>query len=467
MTEAAQATGVMKWLRLETLKIPGLVFWLAAALLFVFSLPHVMALRNVLLLVLLLLVTPRLLNLRTMLERLDVRIAMLALLMLIAWMLYVSVFLAPDSADSLRSFIGEWGRAILVFIVGVGVAFSISEKKPDKLSHWIVSLIFLVGLLHMMGHAFAVLLNWLNGGGIPSSFPGITDHRANVTFVFAMMLAAIGADVCSRYAFGRSIVLGGRLWITIAVLLGFVALITSSTTNGWIVSIFLALMIGFVAVLMGAQAGDGKSSKKRVVAIVASAFAFLVVGVVAVGNDSRYEGFEESVALGWDTEGHLNWLHGFQTEDWPVRANGETVDPSTYTRVAWAKEGAKLLVDHPWGTEISKYTFSRLISEKYGVDFVSHSHIGLIDFGLNVGLPGIVLWLTFLVSLAWLGWSVTRNYEDAVGLCLLFFVAAYTARMMIDSVLRDHMLEQFMFCVGMLMVACASLRQRRETVAGR
>jgi O-antigen ligase len=230
------------------------------------------------------------------------------------------------------------------------------------------------------------------------------------------------------------------------------------------VSFFLVVTIFIVAIVLGLQTARRKTPTSITMAMGASAVIFVILGVLAVGNDPRYEGFAESVAIGWDTENHRNWLHGFQTRDWPLRANGEKVDESTYTRVAWAKEGVKLVVDHPWGTEISKYTFSRLISEKYGVDFVSHSHIGLIDFGLNVGFPGIMLWLVFLIALAWMGWSVTRRYEDAVGLCLFFIVAAFSARMMIDSILRDHMLEQFMFCAGMLMVACAASSQRKESL---
>jgi O-antigen ligase len=459
MSDGTATNGVAKWLRLKPVTKAGLAFWLAATLLLVFSLPHVMALRNLLLVALLILVLRSLFSLPEILKQSDVGAVLLVFVLLLAWMLCVSVFIAPETVASLRAFAGEWGRALLTLIAGSGVALAIRKKMPGQLSSLVTTLIFLAALVHMIGHDVAALTKWVETGKLPHRFPGITDHRANVTHVFAMLLSAVGADICSRYVFGRPLIRTHVYAISMAVVFGFFALLTSSTTNGWIVSILLTL---FIIVLLS-------SIKPRYIprarprpnpgAIAAVAVALSALGAVAVVNDPRYDGFVESVAIGWDTENHRNWLHAFETGDWPVRANGDAVDPSTYSRVAWTKEGIKLLVEHPVGTEISKHTFTRLIAEKYGVAHMSHSHIGLIDFGLNAGIPGIILWLAFLAGLAWIGWSTAMRSGDAVGLCLLFLVTAFTMRMLIDSTLRDHILEQFTFCAGMLLVACASSRE--------
>jgi O-antigen ligase len=282
-----------------------------------------------------------------------------------------------------------------------------------------------------------------------------------------MLLAAMGADVCSRYVFGRPLINTGVFTMVMAAFLGLLALLTSSTTIGWIVSILITLFVVVVAVLMKPQNAYRAHPILSAKTIIVAGIAVCTLGVLAITQDPRYDGFVETVTIGWDTDTHRNWLDAFETRDWPLRANGKPVDPSTYSRVAFAKEGLKLLFENPFGAEISKHTFTRLIAEKYGVAHMAHSHIGLIDFGLNVGFLGIALWLIFLAGLAWIGWSTAKRSGNAVGLCLLFLVTAFSMRMLVDSTLRDHMLEQFVFCVGMLVVACVSSRPQESVARGK
>jgi O-antigen ligase len=435
---------------------PGWIFWLATVLLFVFSLPHVMALRNLLLLGLLVLVARHFAQLGELVRNPVSRIAVAALLALLGWMLCVSLFLAPAPVDSLRAFVGDWLRALVAVLAGCGVAFALRKQSEALVPSLVAAIIVIAAMGHMIGHDIAASMRWIERGDLPARFPGITDHRANVTHVFALLISVIGADLVSRHVAGRPLLRLGGFAISGLMLLGFFAMLTSSTTNGWIVAMLSVLLI--MGLLLGMRRADGTQSRKQRNILIALGLGFVVLGSVAVVKDPRYEGFVETVAIGWDTESNRQWLDAEHTDQWPVRANGEAVDPSTYSRVAWAKEGIELLLEHPFGTEISKHTYERLIRDKYGVAYMSHSHVGLIDFGLNVGFPGIALWLLFLGALIWLGIGTTRRTGNFVGFALAFVVLTFTLRMLLDSTLRDHILEQFMFCVGMLAAACIGAR---------
>ena len=189
------AGSLPKWRRLRNALNFGRTFWLATALLFVFSLPHVMALRNLLLLALLVLVFRYLGGLREMLKQSDVRMVSVAFIALLAWMLCVTFFMAPEPTASLRAFIGEWARALLALVVGCGVALAMRRESAGQLSSLVISLIFLASFAHVVGHDIAALLKWVESGDLPSHFPGITDHKWNVTHVIALLLSAMGADI--------------------------------------------------------------------------------------------------------------------------------------------------------------------------------------------------------------------------------------------------------------------------------
>jgi O-antigen ligase len=447
---------------LRALKDPGAAAWLALAVLFVFSLPHVIALRNLLLLMLAVVVFRELRGVRLLAGDPSLRLAASAFVLLLLWMGCVVLFVSESPWESLRAFAGEWGRASIVLILGGGVTLALRRKKQSDFTSAVVLVIFGAGTLHMLGHDLAALLHWVRFGNLPAHFSGISDHKANATYVFALLLPVLAAEAYARHACHRSLLGLPLVLSAIALALGVFALITASATNGWIVAVSLALLaLGFT---LAERDRSNPLHMTRVRILVALCTAFVAVAVVAIVTDRRYEGFVETVKIGWDTESNRQWLDAEKTRVFPLRSNGQPVDPSTYSRIAWAKEGMRLLLEHPLGVEIGKHTFQRLLERKYGAADLSHSHVGLIDLGLNAGFPGIALWLAFLVALGWQGIATLRKSRHAVGLALFLTVVGFAIRMLVDGTLRDHILEQFMFCVGMLAAACA-LSRSEDSVA--
>jgi hypothetical protein len=179
--------------------------------------------------------------------------------------------------------------------------------------------------------------------------------------------------------------------------------------------------------------------------------------------DSRWQVIGETAAIAWHTEGNKAWLDP-RGNPLPLLANGTPVDHSAYMRVSALKEGARLIVDHPLGIGFGRNAYGHGLMAKYGETGLGHSHSGLMDLAIGTGILGIILWLTFLAALFLVGWRRFREAPDYPPLLLMLVVGGYGFRMLVDSIIRDHMLQQFLFLAGLLAVLTALSRAvKRET----
>jgi O-antigen ligase len=81
---------------------------------------------------------------------------------------------------------------------------------------------------------------------------------------------------------------------------------------------------------------------------------------------------------------------------------------------------------------------------------------------IGTGIPGVLLWTAFLGSLAWFGlrrFLDTRNYA---ALALFFVILDFSTRLLLDSVTKDHMLQQFVLVTGLLAVQTAGASRSKQ-----
>ena len=57
----------------------------------------------------------------------------------------------------------------------------------------------------------------------------------------------------------------------------------------------------------------------------------------------------------------------------------------------------------------------------------------------------------FMASLGYVGWREYSSRENAMGLVLFIVVLSFFLRMFVDSTLREHILQQFMLVIGILL----------------
>lgn len=420
---------------------------LSGMLLFVYTLPHAMALRKFLLAAAFLLSAKAFLNALRNQDELGSAFKIYALLQI--WMLIVALFVADPSIPSLLEWKGQWLTTTISFIIGVGLAAMLTGsnmRKPLSIVALIVTIP--IALLIFTNNA-VVLYDIFRQGAFLTHHPGITDHTANMGYAIALLEPLLIADILSRIV-RKTPLLPFSIWLG-GLILGMLvfALVASSSRNGLLIML-LAFILGAVMVL--SELRKTYPPKRTAVAIAVFALLILAYIGVALKSDIRWKKFAETVPIAWDIDRDTRWLEG-NGVDLPLSPSGSVVDASTYYRIAWAREAWRMLLEHPWGTEISRDTFYRLEVAKYGHAGMAHSHNGWLDFGLNFGFPGLILWATFLFIMMRTGWRAWRECRESLGFALVLLVLLFALRALCDSIFRNHMIEQFMLVAGLLMGA--------------
>ena len=420
---------------------------LTASLLFVYTLPHVIALRNLLLLVAFVLAAKPawdLLRGRGVSSGLAMVLAIYAALLL--WMLVVVVVFSDNPVASIMEWKGQWLTATMALWTGMGVAAILGRMEfLRSRSVCALTVVIPVTLLVLL-HDAVVLGDMLKQGSLVMQHAGITDHKANISFAIALLEPILVADMLSRLVHRRGL-LPFPLWVGPLILaLAVLALITAGARNG-LITILFTFLLGGAAMLPQLKAVY--SLRRLVLSIVLGLTLITAYAVVAVKTDPRWGSFAQTVPIAWNIERDTRWLNG-DGSDLPLAPSGNPVEASAYYRIAWAHAGARMLLAHPLGTEINRGTFNRLLLEKYGHTGASHTHNGWLDMGLNVGFPGLILWAGFLFLLARLGWRMHRKHADSLGFALFLLVMTFAFRALLDTTFREHPLAQFMLVAGLI-----------------
>ena len=418
----------------------------AAVLVFVWPLPNVIALRIILLLGLLAFLTSELVR-KPSLRVFSVGTRWIAMVLtgLGIWLVVISLLVFDDPAGSIAELKGGWLRTFAAFSVGLLLPAAlqtrnIETKTLTRLLFWalfsLAAIQFLVGL-------------WLSlfTGGMPEYFGGIFDHKANITFVNAITASLLLADIATPGQSRRILGLNRIAWIA-CFLLVLVTTYFSGARNGILVLLFLILVGGVVHL-----PGYWRLPRWKLWVLVGALMAFLVAAFwVMIKTDIRWARFLATVPVAWDIDKSHSWIN-IKKFPPPPAADGAPVEDTAYERISWARYAMRLIAEHPFGTELSRNAFRNLVTKKFGETQAAHSHNGYLDFALSAGLPGLFLWIVFLVALTWQGYKVHLSGRNGAGLALLFLTAGFAARAFLDSILRDHILEEFMFFAGLLLAA--------------
>lgn len=211
-------------------------------------------------------------------------------------------------------------------------------------------------------------------------------------------------------------------------------------------NIGLLLLIGLATLMVLARQAQRWTLRCTGLVTIAALSTLVFFGAVLYKSDVRWQNFAGTISIAWDTQTHQAWR--LRDLPYPTIDGGSPVEAGSYLRIAWMKEGLKLIADSPLGIGYNRNAFGDSIDRKYEMNGVyrgGHSHSGLIDFGIANGIPGLLLWVSFLGALFYAGWVAFRQGLIAPPLTLMFIVSGFLSRSIVDSNLRDHMLQEFMF----------------------
>lgn len=422
-----------------------LSLFLLSALFFIWPIPHTIAVRSLLLAANLIL----LLYLARSAEWEVWHIAPPHLILLYAgftaWLLIGAVFVSKETAWSLGEIAGQWGTASVALLIGLLAARYALRTRGVEAQKIFIALIVTLLCIHILYVDYSGVAALFQTGVLAKRLPGLTEGPDKSSYLSNLLMALLLAELLFRVTFKRRLLaLPNAIW---GLLFAFTLFSTylEDVRNG-LISLTLLLLLTFLLYARVRLAKVG-----RVAFAANTVLALALIGLVLfayVKSESRWRTLLETIPIALDTTTHKAWL--MDDKNPPTLASGEPVNPSNYLRIAFAKEGLLLVQDHPLGIGYGRNAFAHGIHAKYGYGYVGHSHSGFIDLAIGAGVPGVLLWLGWMA--AWFRFGLMRYFRHAsfAGLALALLIFEFNARMVLDSISRDHSLQQFLFLAGLL-----------------
>ena len=388
-----------------------------------------------------------------------------------AWIVQVIVGWSVEPSLSWREFWGQWTVPALCGLAGILVA-ALARQQGRAGSKQLIGTVFYTFFGLVVLNNLLDAIYWGATGQLPfrqapvlyvPQWPALLARDEPIwtafngqfgekfSFVNNTFAALLFAEIIQR------LMHKGR-WIpvsNIGLVVGFVALLLCSYwlsfRNG---NIGLLAMLSMAGLMVLIRLRHRISITKTLTALGLG--AILLVGAAGAfwKSDPRWARFSETLPVALDTDHHRAWI-STKLESYPLLSDGNPVDASAYERISWIKEGIKLSLEHPLGTGLNRNAFFDGIDRKFNLGGTvrgGHAHSGIVDFTIANGFPGIALWIAFLASLACVGWKAFREGRIAAGLILMFLVSGFFSRSIVDSNIRDHVLQQFLFMIGLFTI---------------
>lgn len=423
---------------------------LTCALALVWPLPHTIALRNALMLVLLVLLLPRTqwaLMRRAMVGPAKGIAAFYVLFTL--WALLEAAFISPFSRWSLSEINGQWFSAAVALMLGL----SIATQKDSRYGRMVC-----MGVLAVLGiQVLAVdaegLWTLVSGGawGHMARLGGLSAGPGKASYLTNFFLCALVAELSLRMDGHRNLGVSAKALTGLLALCAVSVYFEAMRNELFDVGVFM-FFLGSVGYVKYAKHAPARAF------LVASASIIVLVGasVVDVAVDPRWKSLWATIPIALDTTRHLAWLNG-RRFPLPHLPDGRVVSASNYLRIAWLKEGLREIVAHPLGVGFGRSAFGHALKLRYGsLSGDTGLNNSLLTIGIGTGIPGLVLWMGWFLSL---GKFAVRYFSGPAAFYarfLLLVVLAFGVRMAMDNVMQNYTLEQVLYFVGLLGLLCIS-----------
>ncbi len=384
----------------------------------------------------------------------ELRAPFLWIALLTAWMLFVAVFVSGETVWSLDELRGQWSKGVIALFFGALAAAMLGrdDAAAGRLLLW-------------LGAILLVHVAFIDIGFVTDSLRGVPGVRARgltggpdlANYLTNIVLALLLAESLQRLTRGARRLPVPNAAVYAALALALFSLVAEGVRNG--VAVAAVMLLSWAVIYMLRRRGRPAGGRPFLVAagvLVLASVLLALAGSIKPG--SSWKDFAGTVSVAGDTAGHKGWLDE-KKYGLPSLPDGRPVDASAYLRIAWIKEGLVLMREHPLGVGFGRNAFGHAVHAKYG-EFGGHSHSSFIDLLAGIGIPGTILWLGFLASLLRVARRSLQRDPDGWGFALIFVVMDFGARMFVDSNVRDHPLQMFLFLAGVLAVLSVRRGQR-------
>jgi O-antigen ligase len=424
-------------------------------LLFVLNIPGTMALRNVSAVLLLVSLLAIVWKNKTVFNNIfaDKQFIqiVLVLLFITLYILIHSIFISHEPSWSLGEFKSHWVYPVLYFVIGILLALS-TQLKAWFNKEVLISVLFLSLFAHIFYADFKELEAYMQSGFINHKVGGMIGAELS-NYLTNILLGLSVSEWVYRQRFDKRMMFfsNGVLYLFIALLL--FSVLIESMRNGIIILVVIGASGAFFLVY------QNKNYSKKFKIAISLLVLFLVSLPVAYNlkNDSRWSSLIETVPIAMDTKTHKYWLNKDKYKK-PKLANGEVVSTSNYERIAWAYQGAKYVYGSPLsGIGFGRNAFGHAVQNDYKDDSArgKHSHSSIIDFAIAVGIPGLLLWLGFILLILRYGLIMFNTHQSFFAISSFIMTLGFFTRSIVDSNMRDHMFQQFFLILGIMLALLA------------
>lgn len=419
---------------------------LLASLYFVWPLPHTIALRFSLLALTvfyfswLLFLFPA--NQSKPLNR-EFRILLVLIGVLTMWILCNALWISDEPVWALSEIAGQWVNPLIAGLLGAMVGLAVM-RDVLPLSRVVMTLVLALAA-HTLFLDITALYAWLIKGEAARRSMGLTDGPDKSNYLTIAFLGFVFSEIYLRAVARKRFLPLNKLGLWAFAVLGLLGFYLEEIRNG--VAPVAAILLSFLMLYIVAH----RTSLRPLRLSLHIAIALLVTsGLVLfmVKTDARWQNTIDSAKFAWQTQDNSAWLFDDKPKKQSRLPNGKPIEESSYLRTAMIKEGLQIIAAHPFGVGYGRNAFGHALTSKYGRGG-GHSHSGILDFTIGLGVPGFLLWVSFLIYAGYLGARAFLREQSYAGIVLLVVVLTFAVRMIFDSIIRDHMFQQFMFTAAL------------------
>ncbi len=375
-------------------------------------------------------------------------------------------FFSTDFKSGLSGFKSEWMHFILFSIAGAGAGLITSKRKSE-------SMLLYLGIafaLPLLIHLSLSVIKGFEIGAIPWRYWGINEIHGDLGYT------ALQASILLSTYFLCASKAPWQYVLSLAILLSCIASpLIAQSRGGVIFAIFGITFTSATYFLMSPK----KSSFgiKSLVVLVATIICvgFLVKIGISV-DPARWGGAFSRALVGFHGDPNTLYCNGIYSLRNSLRAEGIDITPEIEAgiksvkdgdgaRVMAARSGLRIALENPMGINGSKQAYQIAITQFCGKPpaiFISHTHNAWIDTSLAIGIPGAFLLLLVMLNYGWQGFKMMRRPQQLNPFALALFVTAsiWILRGILDSSLRDQMLEMQAFILAFLLASAVNYQTK-------
>ena len=366
------------------------------------------------------------------------KILFLLLIIFLLWAIFVSL-ISPFRNYCLKELYGQFIPPIILIFI----SFFIINSDFEKIKNQIFITIFITLMIFPMYHALYSIHFFLTHHHFPFRSYGITVGLDEINFLMPYLLTFFAVEIIFRILKRKTILPFSNSLLGLLFLISIFSLYVQAKRNGIISILFLIISVIFFVKLIHKQI-----TKKFILLSLAGLIIGSALLYFDIKEDKRWDTLKATFKLVF-IQDNMAGLYG----KLPKLPNGQRADTSNYKRLFMIREGIRLILDNPIGYGYGREIFGKALSKKYHVNIHTHSHSGVIDWGIGLGIIGLIIWSAICFLILYVSFKNFVKYQNYFALLTFFLTTSFYFRMFLDSINKDHMLQQFVFFTSLALFA--------------